>query len=269
METTNGMRAIKNLFGFPLQDEQKGQKFLIGSLVFLSGIFIPVIPWIALWGYAARIMKNSIEGKPPRLPEWDRWDILLADGLRLSVVGLLLNLPAVLLYFLGIGTYLGGFLGTVVAQETAGNELAGPFVLLLFGSMGVMFLSISAATLLSIAGWFLIPPVSAHVAATGRFSAIFDVKGWGKVLSANLGGFVLVCFTMFGLWAVGYLIFYLIYMTFVLCVFLPIILAPFTVYLVAVSAEMAGQSYREAREKLGQAAGGEPAVVVEGAVVDL
>ena len=73
MEAALGMRALKEMFGFPFRDEGKGKKFFTGSLVFISGFFIPILPWIALLGYAARITRNRIEGQSPHLPERENW----------------------------------------------------------------------------------------------------------------------------------------------------------------------------------------------------
>ena len=264
MEAVLGMRALKDMFGFPFRDEGKGKKFLTGSLVFISGFFIPILPWIALLGYAARIARNSIEGQPAHLPEWENWSDLLADGLKLFVTSLLLSLPSSLLFIIGFGTYIGGFTGALIAQASAGDQASTPFFMLMMFSMAFMFFAMTFGTLLACVSWFLLAPVGAHVVANQRLSAAFEIRQWWRLLAANWGGFALVFFVMFALWAIEYLLFYLVYTTIVLCMFIPIILAPFTIYMVAITSMMAGQSYREAREKLDAPVGDTPVVEVAG-----
>ena len=256
MEAAFGMRALKDLFGFPFRDEKKGMKFLIGSLVFISAFFIPLLPWIALLGYAARMIRESIAGHAARLPEWTDWANLLLDGLKLSLVLLLLSLPALVIFFLGFGSYFASFFGAVMMEAIGGESAAAPFFMFMIFAMFFMFLAMTVGTLLSVAAWFLFPPLAAHVVATGRVSAVFELRSWGRLLRANLGGYTLVFFAMFGLWALQYLVFYLLYMTIVLCFFTPVVVAPITIYMLAIASVMTGQSYREALEKIDQPAAG-------------
>jgi hypothetical protein len=264
MEVAYSMRALKDLFGFPFRDAKKGVKFLIGSLIFISGFFLPFLPWIALWGYAARVMRASIAGEEARLPEWDDWSSLLLDGLKLSVVSILLSLPSLLIFFLGFGSYFGSFFVLAIAQSGLGDNAAAPFFMMVMLAMFFMFFAMSAGTLLLIAAWFLMPAVGAHVVATGRLGSMFEIGQWGRVLKSNLGGFALVFFAFFGMWALQYLVFYLLYMTVVLCMLVPVAVAPLTMYMLVITSVMTGQSYREGREQLELPAGeipGEQAAV--------
>jgi hypothetical protein len=198
-------------------------------------------------------MRSSISGVGTlHLPEWDDWGDLLVEGLKLSIVSLLLSLPAVIVFLVGYGAYFGGFFGAIITQSIMGEQVAAPFIMLIMLAMFFMFFAMAIGTLLVIIAWFLIPPVSAHVVFTRRLGAVFSVGQWWKTLWANPGGFVLVFLALFSLWALQYLLLYLLYLTIVFCMFIPLVVAPLTFYTIVVASVMAGQSYREAREKLDQ-----------------
>lgn len=250
MEATSGMRALKDLFGFPFRESNWGTKFLFGSLFFTGGFFLPFIPWIVLFGYAARVVRvNLANNGSPVLPEWDDWGALLVDGLKLFLVSFVLSLPGLLVILVGYGTYFGGFFTAISLQSFAGRDAVAPFMLLMLLSMGIMFLSMSVGSLLAMIAFFFIPPVSAHVVATGRLNGLLDIGGWWRNIWANPGGYLLVFFVWVGLWAVQYLIFYLMYMSIVLCMFTPLVVAPMAFYTIVVVAALTAQAYREAQEK--------------------
>lgn len=59
MKTANGLTAIQDIFSFPFRDPKWKNKFLIGGGVSLAGMVIPVLPWLALLGYGARVARSS------------------------------------------------------------------------------------------------------------------------------------------------------------------------------------------------------------------
>lgn len=68
---------------FPFQDRSAWKKVAIGSLVCLFMPIVPVFPFLFLYGYTARVVRHILQSGDLYLPEWDRWDELLADGLRI------------------------------------------------------------------------------------------------------------------------------------------------------------------------------------------
>ena len=95
---------LQDLFTFPFRDPQWKNKLLIGSLISLAGFVFPFIPWIFLYGYGVQIMRRIIvENGEPYLPEWDDWNRLFVDGLRLGGVILIICFPFVLLAIVGYG----------------------------------------------------------------------------------------------------------------------------------------------------------------------
>jgi hypothetical protein len=246
MDAALSMSAIKALFAFPFRDKNWTSKFFTGSLLYFGGFIIPVIPWLPLWGYFARLVRSGIKGEGlNELPEWNRWDQLFIDGLKLLSISFLLSLPAGVMMALGFGSYFGSTFGAIFVDSLAGQQAASPFFMLMIFSMFFMFSALGISTLLFIFAWFLIPVVQAHVVATGRFGSLISIAQWGRVLAANPGGFLLVFFVMFGLWAVQYLVFYLMYITIVLCFLIPIAVAPLAFYAMVISGALAGMAYRE------------------------
>ena len=85
---------LQHLFTFPFRDPRWKSKLLIGSLLSLAGFVLPFIPWIFIYGYAAQIMSRIIvDNDEPFLPEWEDWNRIFIDGLRLGVIILIFSLP--------------------------------------------------------------------------------------------------------------------------------------------------------------------------------
>ncbi len=93
---------IGKAFGFVFEDEDWIVKILVGAGIFavgllLSWLIIPLVVALAiLGGYQVEIVRRVIRGDLDALPEWDNWGQLIADGLKVVVVGIVYWLPAIL-----------------------------------------------------------------------------------------------------------------------------------------------------------------------------
>jgi len=250
------MQSLQDLFAYPFQDARWKEKFLTGSIfAFLGIILAPTIvlafiPGIFLYGYFARIMRPVIvERSRPSLPEWDEWDDLAQDGLKLAVVVFVYLLPFLMLFILAYGfmfavPVLGGLM------EEAGAESSPLFLVIsLVGPMGFM-----ALFALSMLGFLflglLLPAVIGHVVAADDLGAAFRFGDWWAVFRANLGGFLLAYVLLMGVWMVlGFLMNFL-YLTFIFCCLIPFVLSPISVYLLAVSAALFGEAYRLGADRI-------------------
>lgn len=94
---------IGKAFTFVFEDEDWIVKILIAAAILLVGILFSwmlVIPLILaaalLSGYGVEITRRVIRGNPQTLPEWEDWGALIADGLKVIVIGIVYALPIIL-----------------------------------------------------------------------------------------------------------------------------------------------------------------------------
>jgi hypothetical protein len=239
---------IQYLFTFPFKDADWKRKFLIGFLLYLGGFIVPVIPWIFVAGYIARIIKIGIEGEDYYLPEWDDWGDLLNKGLQLMGVGLIAALPFILLFGCGYLLMMAPAILGGLESSSYGNDLAPIWVsfslLGSFGGMCAMGLGMIFSLLLGV----LIPPAMSHVVAEDQFSAAFRVGEWWQIFKANLGGYIIAYILIMGITFTLTFAFQMLYMTFVLCCLIPFVISLFSIYIGVVTGAIFGQTYRIGKE---------------------
>jgi Sec-independent protein secretion pathway component TatC len=93
---------IGKSFAFVFEDENWIVKILIGAAILLVGILfswvllIPLLLALALLaGYSVEITRRVMRGELSKLPEWDNWAELLADGLKVLVIGIVYAIPII------------------------------------------------------------------------------------------------------------------------------------------------------------------------------
>lgn len=241
------LAPLKRLFRFPSQDPQWQGKFVIGSALTLAGYIIPIVPTLFVGGYILRVMRQTLAGQAPTLPKWDDWGEMFRDGLSVFVIGLVYFLPALIVWLVGIGLYFATSFYLPFAAATGADEveIMAQFMLLTFGSMGVMFLSMALATLFSILGGIALPIAIAHFLAEGRLGAAFRLRQWWPILKVDKLGYFAAWVVVAGLLGVMYMGLMVLYSTMILCFLLPILGAPIGFYLSLVGAAVFGQTYRE------------------------
>jgi hypothetical protein len=91
-------------FSFVFEDDQWITKILLAAAILLLGILfswlllIPLILAFALLaGYSVEITRRVLQGQPSGLPEWDNWGELLAEGIKVIVIGIVYALPLIVL----------------------------------------------------------------------------------------------------------------------------------------------------------------------------
>ena len=152
---------IGKAFTFVFDDEDWIVKILIAAAILLVGILlgILVIPAIVagalLAGYSVEITRRVIQGDPQALPEWDNWGEMLADGIKVIVIGIVYALPVIIL-----SVCLGIPMG-ILAEDAEG------LVSLL--SVLLSCLNFLWAIVMSL----LLPAAIAFYAAAGELSAAF------------------------------------------------------------------------------------------------
>jgi hypothetical protein len=240
---------LQRLLGFPFRDPRWKTKWLIAGALMLAGMIIPIVPTLFLYGYFAEVMRRVIAGgQEPSLPEWDDWSQKLLDGLRLAGAGLVYCLPLILLFLVGMGLYIGL---SIVPLLVAGAEASSPEVALapLVGS-GVWMLVMGVAMILGLVTGAILPGPIAHTVAKGEFAAALRFREWWPIFRANLGGFLLAYVLLMGVGMVLSLVTQVLYLTIVLCILAPFVLAVTSVYLLLIAGVLFGQAYRTGVEKV-------------------
>ena len=238
--------SLRQVLKFPFQGPNWQNRFLAGSGLILAGMAVPIVPLLFVYGYMLRVMRQTIEGQEPTLPDWEDWGRLLVDGLRMMVAGWVYMLPGSIVWFGGMALYFASSFGIIILSSTAeGGEPSPLFALIMLGSMAVMFLSMALGTLLTVLGAIPAPVATAHFVARDKLAAVFAVREWWPLLRANKLGYLVAWIVTAGLGAIWYVLLMVLYMSAVLCCLIPIVGAPLGFYLMLVGAALFGHTYHE------------------------
>jgi hypothetical protein len=241
MNLDHSLQAIRDIFNFPFRDSKWQEKFLIGSALVFGGFIIPVLPWLAVLGYMARLMRDGERNSDPSvLPEWTDWGDLFMDGLRQFGVSFLMGLPALAVFVVGQVIYLFSLMGITNGGGYMGDAANG---MAFFLAILVFFVSLGLGTALAIGSWLLMPPAMVHVAVRREFGVFFHMGEWWRILRANLGGFLAALFFIAGMYVVIMFGFQILYMTIILCLAIPLLIAPVSFYMRVLFARLTGQAY--------------------------
>lgn len=235
---------------FPFEDEDWGNKFLVGSLFYLISPFLLFVPLIIPQGYALRVWRDAVAGLPPRLSEWDNWEEMGVRGLAYYAITFLYSLPLWIVWAAVVAVAVGGALA--LTWVTEGVEMSG-FVsgivtLLLAGSVGLgAVLALAVSLLIGL----LLPLAIGRYAESGRFGTAFEFGAVWRAMRANLGGLVVA-------WAVllvmslllGTLVGQLSAIPCCGSFFVYLLMAPVMFYMSLVQARLMGQVYFEAQRRL-------------------
>lgn len=246
--STTSLRAA---FRYPFNSPEGPSRFLVGVALLFLNLFIPIVPAVFVYGYLVQVMRRIIQGEDPALPEWKDWGRLGADGLRSLAVaavylgpGLVIMLGGWLLYMV---MYLGGVSLLSNVRHAAPSGIA---LMLIFGALGILFLSLFASMCLLLIGGVPLPAALAHLAARNKLSAAFDVFEWGAILTADRWGYFVSWVVIVGLASLIQFAIMLIYFTIVLCAVAYVIVLPLGFYLMLVAAAVFAQAYREGAARL-------------------
>jgi len=221
---------LQDILLFPFRDAEARKQFLIACLVALAGFIIPLVPFIFLMGYSARIMRQIIdERKSPSMPDWQESDPseMFMDGLRLYGSQLVLTLPLLLLMGCGITFMVGGSLSMAIPTDNGSASLAPVGILFFLLGIGSMMLF----TLLSFPYGVVISAVGPHVVTQRSFSAAFQFKDWWAIFRKGLSQFILNYLLIMVVSFVFMFVIQFAMITIVLMCIVPLLMIPYTAYL--------------------------------------
>jgi len=250
MTETLTMDSLKEVFRFPFQHEGWQQPFLIGSALIFAGFFIPIVPLVFVAGYVARVMAQAVAGEAPCLPRWEDWGELGRSGLRVTAISLIYLLPGAVISVGGIIFYIGVSMFSPLLIAVLGEDaIVGVLIMLIvFGGLGVLFLSLAVGSLLLLAGGIPVPLATAHAISEDSFTAALRIGEWHPFLRRDRLGYFIVWVLVAGLSAIIYSVLLLSYYSIVFCAVVPFIMAPLCLYGSLVSAVLFGRMYGRMRD---------------------
>jgi hypothetical protein len=244
------MNNIQETLLFPVRDAEARKQFLFACLIVLAGFIVPILPFLVLTGYCAKIMRQVIEErKSPSMPEWQGsdWSTMLTDGLRLYGAQLVLTLPLLLVMGCGFISMIGGSMTLSVASYENVNELLSVGILFFLFGIGFMMLF----SILSLPYGVIISAVGPHVVTERSFAAAFQFKDWWKIFRKGLGQFILSYAITMGLSFVFIFVMQFAMMTIVLMCVFPLVLIPYTAYITLLTNTLYAQAYLAGKDALG------------------
>ncbi|HJW91626.1 MAG TPA: DUF4013 domain-containing protein [Anaerolineales bacterium] len=241
MDEETVFNRLRQVYRFPFQSPDWGQRYLIGTGLLFVSFLIPILPAIFVAGYFMRLMRNTIRGEELALPEWQEWGGLAVDGLRYLVICLVYLLPGIVVFFVGMGAYFFSFIGGAMSAQ-ANDPSSGAFVLV---SMLILFGSMAIAMLLFLLGAIPLPMALAHSAGKESLGAAFRIGEWWPLLRANKLEYFIAWVNIAGLTAILYTVVILAYYSLILICLVPPLSAFIGYYLGLVFAGLFGRIYRE------------------------
>lgn len=154
---------------FPLAGDEGVKSVIIGGvLLFLSFLFVPVLP---VYGYFVRAAKAGYE-QAGEAPAFEEWGELLVDGVKVLVVGIVYFAIPTAVFLVGVVvTGLGAVASEPMSPPSAVASGVG-----LVG--GLLFLATAVLYLLAV---YVYPAAIVSLSIDGEFSAAFD---FGTILRA-------------------------------------------------------------------------------------
>jgi hypothetical protein len=248
--------SLRTAFTYPFQSHDWLSRFVIGVALLFASLFIPVIPVLFVYGYVLEVMRQTIAGDPPVLPEWKDWGRLILDGLKSLGVSVVFLGPGLVVLVGGWITYMVMYFGgAIILANTPSYDSPPAYAFgLLLGGIGSLFLSMMVGSILLIAGTIPLPAALAHFVAREKLGAAFHVREWSAIIRADKWGYLISWVVILGLIGLMYIALMLAYLTIFLFCLAYLIFIPIMFYLMLISSVVFGQFYREGVARMTQPA---------------
>jgi hypothetical protein len=240
----NSTKPLKSFFIYPFKEHSSAKKILIGTVLTFANYLIPFIPGIFVTGYVAKIARRIIlDDGELHLPDWNDWGNLFKDGLKISVIGFLFSIPALLVFFFGFAAYFGSFIGLMI-ESSRGIESAEMLILYTICLFIWIFSLFIGLFLIFVAG-LILPPAIMHTVSESSIGSAFHIRQWWLIFRKNLSGFLISFVIVFGLSHLVLYAIYGLYYTIILCFIIPFVSSFAVFYLLLVAFPLFAQAYKE------------------------
>lgn len=236
---------LKEIFMFPIKDEESRKHFYVGIAVSLLAFIVPIVPYFILFGYGAQIAKQILNNETPRMIPWTDWGKLFKDGLKVFGARFVLGFPLIIFV---VPIVILSFVFPIFAENANPSELEAIipiFIAIMFGSFCFIFP-------ISFASAIIIPAAEMHVIDQDEFSALFRFREWWKIFRANLGGFI----AAFGIYyLVSFILAFviqIIFATIILSCLLIVLMPALTIYITLIMYVTGAMAYKDGKNKLAQ-----------------
>jgi hypothetical protein len=234
---------LKQIFTFPFKDGESRKYFLIGCGVVLAGFIIPIVPYLVLFGYTARIVKQMVNGEIPHMIAWDDWGKMLEDGSRMFGVRMVYSLPFLIMVvpFALVGMGLPMIMANINSSDA--DSVLIIFLLILFaGTCLIIPISLPLAA--------IIPAAEIHAVDKSEFAAGFRIREWWAIFRVNLGGFIAAFVIYYIVSMLLVVVLQILIATLILSCLVPILVPGITVYLTLTMYVTIAQAYKTGKDKL-------------------
>jgi hypothetical protein len=213
--------------------------------------------YLPLWGFGVRVMRQTVKGEVPALPEWDECGELFGDGLRFFVVSLVYGIPAWLPMCCGIAFLVLGFLPGmamgVAAQEAQSPEMVAFGVGSLIISNVLGYALIGVGSILALLLSFLSLVAQTRWVALDSFSSAFEFGEVWQLLRDGLNNYLLAFAVWYGgLYIASFAISFVLF-TIVLACLYPLLLGVVMTYSMLLMGTFYGMAYYHTQAGLAEA----------------
>jgi hypothetical protein len=229
-------------FRFPFNDPRWKGKAAIGSLLAMVGMSLWLLSWpllLPVLGYGVRVMRSSLRGEPPSLPEWDEWGQLFRDGLRALAVGFVYYLPALLVMCAGYAL-LFAMVIPIAATEGDGE---GPMLGMIILSQVAFLLTFGISFVLGLPLSFLGLIGLARMVASDSLGSAFEFRAVWALARHGFGKFAVAYVILVGTYMLMYLAASLLVYTIVLCILMPLAYGFMLYYTAVLGGALFGKAY--------------------------
>lgn len=236
---------LKEIFTFPFKDADARKYLLTGGLISVAGFFIPILPYLLLYGYAVIIARQVLKGEEPHMVPWEDWGEMLKEGAKLFGVRVVFSLPILIF---AIPLMIGGIAMPIIVETMdsgSTDTFIALFTIIMMGSMCIIIP-------LSIPLTVVIPAAEMHVVENNDFAAAFRFKEWWPILRANLGGFI-VAFGIYYIVSMALaIVMQILIATLIFACLLFILIPAMTIYITLIMYVTSAIAYRDGKAKLVQ-----------------